>query len=226
MVTRTLIYGKELIMMKLLVTVMIISIGICSAASISFAQDPYDQKFAVGIRGGTFLGDGEPANDLPMFGIYGRYNWSEKWNLGLSLDYLSGDFERPYKLLGITSTDELDADMTNIIITLWGEREFSLKSQKLRPYIAGGIGIGLVDVDDVSGSGGQFDIKTDAGTEYIPAVTVGLRYLFGKRWEAEIAGRYSYHIADWDVEDQVSGKSDRLDHYSTYGFYLGLGFRF
>jgi hypothetical protein len=50
--------------------------------------------------------------------------------------------------------------------------------------------------------------------------------LFGKRWEAEIAGRYSYHIADWDVEDQVSGKSDRLDHYSTYGFYLGLGFRF
>jgi hypothetical protein len=220
---------KEHNMKCFLATVIIVTVGICSAASISFSQDPYDQKFVVGIRGGTFLGDGEPANDLPMFGIYGRYNWSEKWDLGLSLDYLSGDFERPYKLLGITSTDELDADMTNIIITVWGEREFSLKSQKLRPYIAGGIGIGLVDVDDVSGTvagGGPFDIETDAGTEFIPALAVGLRYLFGKRWEAEIARRYSYHIADWDVEDQVSGKSDSLDNYSTYGFYFGLGFRF
>ena len=217
-------------MMKLLVTVMIIAIGICGAASISFSQDLNDQKFQMGVRGGVFLADGEPANDLPMFGIYGRYNWSEEWHFGLSLGYLSGDFERPYKLLGITSTDELDANMTNIIITVWGEREFILdgeKSQKLRPFIAGGFGIGLVDVDDVSGTvagGGQFDIKTDAGTEYIPALAVGLRYLFGKRWEAEIAGRYSYHIADWDVEDRISGKSDSLDNYSTFGFYLGLGF--
>ncbi len=215
-----------------LATVIIVTVGICGTVSATWAQDLNDQKFQMGVRGGVFLADGEPANDLPMFGIYGRYNWSEEWHFGLSLDYLSGDFERPYKLLGITSTDELDADMTNIIITVWGEREFILdgeKSQKLRPFIAGGIGIGLVDVDDVNGTvagGGPFDIKTDAGTEFIPALAVGLRYLFGKRWEAEIAGRYSHHIADWDVEDRISGKSDSLDNYSTFGFYLGLGFRF
>ena len=216
-------------MKKLLTIAMIIVIGICCTFSIVWGEDLYDQKFAIGIRGGTFLADGEPSNDLPMFGIYGRYNWSEKWNLGLSLDYLSGDFERPYKLLGIDSTTELDSDMTNIIITIWGERELSLKSQKLKPYIAGGIGIGLVDADDLSGDvsgGGLFDIKSDGGTEYIPALAVGLRYLFRKRWEAEITGCYSYHIADWDVEDRISGKSDSIDNYSTYGFYLGLGFRF
>jgi hypothetical protein len=221
--------GKEHNMKCFLATVIIVAVGICGTDSVTWAQDLNDQKFAIGIRGGTFLGDGEPSNDLPMFGIYGRYNWSEKWNMSLSLDYLSGDFERPYKLLGIDSTTELDSDMTNIIITIWGEREFSLKSQKLKPYIAGGIGIGLVDVDDLSGNvsgGGQFDIKTDGGIEFIPALAVGLRYLFGERWEAEIAGRYNYHIADWDVEDRISGKSDSLDNYSTYGFYLGLGFQF
>ena len=216
-------------MRNLFILMMIIVIGICGVATISCAQDLYDQKFQIGVRGGTFLGDGEPTNDLPAVGIYGRYNWSEKWHLGLSLDYLSGDFERPYKILGINSTTEIDSDMTNIIISIWGEREFSLKSQKLKPYIAGGIGIGLVDVDDVSGNvpgGSQFDIKTDGGTEYIPALAVGLRYLFGQRWEAEIAGRYSYHFADWEMKDRVSGKSDSIDNYSTWGFYFGLGFRF
>lgn len=89
------------------------------------------------------MGDGEQANDLPMSGIYGRYNWSKKWHLGLSLDYLSSDFDRPYTLLGIPSEKEVDADMTNPIITLWDEREFTLSSQRLRrlrPYIAGGFG--------------------------------------------------------------------------------------
>jgi opacity protein-like surface antigen len=209
-----------------LATVIIVTVGICGTVSATWAQDLNDQKFQIGVRGGVFLGDGKPANDFPMFGIYGRYNWSKEWHLGLSLDYLSGDFERPYKLLGINSPTELDASMTNTIITLWGEREFSLKSQKLRPYIAGGIGIGLVDVDDVGESGGQFNIETDAGTEFIPALAVGLRYLFGERWEAEIAGRYSYHLADWEVKDTISGISDSVDNYSTYGFYLGLGFRF
>jgi hypothetical protein len=205
-----------------LAAVLIVTVGMCGTISATWAQDPYDQKFAVGIRGGTFLSDGEPSNDLPMLGLYGRYKWNEEWHFGLSLDHLSGDFERPYKLLSITSTDELDADMTNIIITLWGEREFipdGKKSQKLRPFIAGGLGIGLVDADDVSGTvagGGQFNIETDAGTEFIPALAVGLRYLFGESWETEIVGRYSYHIADWDVEDRISGKSDSVDNYSTY----------
>lgn len=87
----------------------------------------------------------------------------------------------------------------------------------------------MIDVDDTQGAvagGGQYDIKTDPDTEYILALALGLRYLLGKNWEAEIAGRYSYHIADWKVTDRISGKVSSIDDYTTNGFYLGVGFRF
>lgn len=77
----------------------------------------------------------------------------------------------------------------------------------------------MVDVDDVKGAvagGGQYDIKTDTDTEYIPALALGLRYLLGKSWEAEISGRYSYHITDWKITDRISGNACSIDNYSTY----------
>lgn len=91
------------------------------------------------------------------------------------------------------------------------------------------MGIGLVDVDDASDAvegGGRYDITTDAGTEFIPALAGGLRLLLGERWEAEIAGRYSYHVADWDVRDRLAGRVASVGDYTTLGFYVGLGFRF
>ena len=63
-----------------LAAVLIVMVGIFGVVPAAWAQDLNDQKFAVGFRSGVFLADGEPSNDLPMFGIYGRYNWSEKWN--------------------------------------------------------------------------------------------------------------------------------------------------
>lgn len=51
-------------MKKLLVTVMIITIGIYCTASIVWAEDLQDQKFQFGIRGGTFLADGEPNSEF------------------------------------------------------------------------------------------------------------------------------------------------------------------
>jgi len=218
--------------MKKLSIMMAIFIGLFSLADFSYAQDVYDQKFQIGVRGGAFLGTGEPANDLPMYGIYGRYNWNDKWHVGLSLDHLTGDYEEPYKILAIESAQETDASMTNLIVTVWGEREFRAtkgNAKKLRPFVAGGFGIGFVDVDNVRGDtrdGDRYDITTDPGTEFIPAIAIGLRYLLGRNWEVEVAGRYSYHISDWEVYDRESGRKDSLGNYSTYGIFIGIGLRF
>jgi len=117
--------------------------------------------------------------------------------------------------------------MSNTVITMWGEREFTYK--RLRPYAALGLGIGIPSVDDIKGSvdpTGLYDITTDPGTEFVPAFALGLRYLFTENWETELSAVYSYHVADWEVKDKISGTIRTLDDYSTYGFYLGIGYRF
>ena len=207
----------------------------CILATVGSAsgQELDNYKYQFGVRGGMTLADGEPANDLITYGIYGRYNLNDLWNIGLSVDFLTGDFEEPNALLGISSIElKNDAAMSNVVVTLWGEREFNFSSEKfqrLKPYAALGLGIGIPSVDDIKGSVnpvGSYNITTDPGTEFVPAFALGLRYILGKNWETELTALYSYHVADWEVKDTISGKISSLDSYSTYGFYLGLGYRF
>jgi len=199
----------------------------CILATVGSAsgQEMDNYKYQFGVRGGMTLADGEPANDLITYGIYGRYNLNDKWNIGLSVDNLTGDFEEPNAFLGIPAVKpKNDAAMSNVVFTLWGEREFKYK--KLRPYAALGLGVGIPSVDDVVDPDVPYNITTDPGTEFIPAFALGLRYILGKNWEAELSTVYSYHVADWQVKDMESGAVRSLDDYSTYAFYLGLGYRF
>ncbi|MBT3176872.1 MAG: outer membrane beta-barrel protein [Desulfobacula sp.] len=219
-------------MKKVLIAVMIVATSFCIIFSNVWADDLDDKKITIGTRGGIFLGDGDPTNDMTMFGVYGRYKLNKKWNIGLSVDHLFGDFEEPYQKFGITSLKVNDASMTNTIISIWGEREFmpgSRSVQKWRPYIAGGLGFGIVDGDDVQGStssGGQYNLRFDSGTEIVPALAGGVRYLLGSSWEIDLSLRYSYHMTDWGVTDSVSSKIGETDNYSTFGSYIGIGFRF
>ena len=197
-------------MKKVLIAVMIVATSFCIIFSNVWADDLDDKKITIGTRGGIFLGDGDPTNDMTMF----------------------GDFEEPYQKFGITSLKVNDASMTNTIISIWGEREFmpgSRSVQKWRPYIAGGLGFGIVDGDDVQGStssGGQYNLRFDSGTEIVPALAGGVRYLLGSSWEIDLSLRYSYHMTDWGVTDSVSSKIGETDNYSTFGSYIGIGFRF
>ena len=157
----------------------------------------FENKLQIGGRFGVFAADGEPANDMMMYGVYGRYRLRPNWHWGFGVDFLSFDFERPYRLLGLYSTVENDASASNTIIHTSLEYELGRDSSNWVPFLLGGIGVGIVDVDDVQGNilaGGTYDIATDGGTEIIPMVGAGLRYRFGNRFAAELGIRAQYHI--------------------------------
>jgi Outer membrane protein beta-barrel domain len=188
-----------------------------------------EENLHIGGRFGIMAANGEPANDMMMYGVFGRYRFKPRWHWGLGVDFLSFDFERPYSILKIQSTVENDADASNTIISTWLEYEYTLGTPNWIPFFLGGIGVGITDVDDVRGDipgGGTYDIAADGGTEVIPMVGLGLRHRLGDRLAAEFGARAQYHIGGWDVKDRISGLTGSVDDYFAYGAYAGVVFRF
>src|SRR5688572_7611393 len=58
-------------------------------------------RFDIGAHLGTMLGDGEPANDMPGYGIYGLYRLNDRWSFGLGIDRTEFDYEELARILGI-----------------------------------------------------------------------------------------------------------------------------
>lgn len=193
---------------------------------ISFQAEAAEKnKFDMGLRGGANLADGEPANDMITFGVYGHYRLSDKFLLGIGLDNSNFDFERPAKLLNINYDGTVDADANITTLSFWVEREYDLKADKLLWFWTAGLGVGFVDVDDATGpivGGGQYNIKTDPNTEIIPEVGLGLRWRLNPIFAITSNVRFGYHFADWDVTDQVSGVTESVDNYLTSGIFLGM----
>ena len=199
-----------------------------SLAQLSGAEAE-NESFQVGLRLGISAADGEPANDIPWAGLFGRYRLNELWLVGLSLDISEYDYEQPAKIIGLDPAEVVDAQADSTIITAWLEREFRSENGRWRPFILGGLGFGIVDVPDASGDlkgGGRFDIETDAGTEIIPMVGAGIRMRLTQRIHAEVGARGEFHLADWEIKDRVSGTSGSIDDYFAYGGYFGLGCNF
>ena len=87
----------------------------------------------------------------------------------------------------------------------------------------------VIDVDDVSGpleGGGTFNITTDAGTETLLGIKLGIRQSLGDYWSANYALRYDYHLADWNVTDTISSSTTDIGNYSTYGILVGVSRKF
>jgi len=128
------------------------------------------------------------------------------------------------------STAYPDGVFTRITLGVALEKTFEpLGNSKVIPYLSAGIGAGIIGDEDVSGStetGAIYNIETDAGTEIIPNIILGIDWSFSDEWFLELAARADYHIADWDVEDKVSGAKESIDSYFAYGFQLGIGKQF
>jgi hypothetical protein len=189
-------------------------------------------RFELGVRGVLMVADGEPANDIPGFGLFGHYRLSERWRLGFAVDMAEYDFEQPARILGLeqsSSVEPVDVLAESTTVSAWAERTFGRSQGATEWFLGAGLGLASIDVPDASGplaGGGRFAIETEADTEIVVQLLAGVRRRLGQRWALEFALRADQHLADWQLNDRVSGRTGTIDDYLTVGGHLGLSFRF
>jgi hypothetical protein len=186
----------------------------------------------VGLRLGTSLASGVPANDMPGYGIYGLYALNERWSLGLGLYLTEFDYEEPARQVGLPidpDAEPIDAKAEQLIYSAMVERSFSPPDARRQWFLGARVGVADTDVPVATGltaTGDPFEIHTEVDREIIVSVLGGVRQEFGERWFGEFTLSADQHFAAWEPEDRVSGATGRSDDYFAYGLHLGIGYRF
>lgn len=205
-----------------------IAVAVLALPAIAVHAQP--GRFDLGLRTGLMAADGEPANDIPGYGVFSHYRLNERWRLGFAIDTAEYDFEEPAKIVGLAQSpaiEPVDVKAESLTASAWIERTYLRR--KTEWFWGAGLGLASIDVPDASGplaNGGRFDIETDAGTEIVAQLLAGFSRRLGERWALEFAVRADQHFADWKVRDRVSGRASTIDDYLALGGYLGFAFRF
>ena len=179
-------------------------------------------------------GSGEPANDVPGGGAFGRWRLSDRWSVGLALDQASFDVEEPAGILGLPQLPEdqlspIDVKAEATTVSAWAQRDHRREGGRSSWFWGLGLGISTLDVPDATGpllGGGTFDVRTEADTELLASASAGWRRDIGRRWMLELAARVDQHFADWTLTDRVSGRTATIDDWLAWGGHLGIGARF
>lgn len=193
-----------------------------------------DTRFDLGLRAVLTGGSGEPANDVPGGGAFGRWRLNDRWSLGLALDQASFDVEEPAGILGLPQLPEdqlspIDVKADATTVSAWAQRDYGRGGGRASWFLGLGLGISTLDVPDASGplrGGGTFDIRTEADTELLASASAGWRRELGRRWMIELAARVDQHFADWTMTDRVSGRTATIDDWLAWGGHFGIGARF
>ena len=174
-------------------------------------------RFDLGLWAGVDVADGEPANDIPGFGVQVRYT--------LNRDLGPRRGNRPHRVrlrnpgqysrhsAGPVDRAGRRARRGDHVQRLGGACFRRRRRAATTWFVGVGLGAASVDVPDVAGpraDGGQFDIHTEVSTEIIVTGFAGVRRKFGESWYAEFRVHATQHFADWQMEDRVSG-AQRLD---------------
>lgn len=193
-----------------------------------------DPAWELGGRGGISISDGVPANDFLGFGLAAKYRLSDSNAIGLSIDSLEYDFERPWQVVGVEQDKtarpkDIDAKATTTLLSFFYERSYGRPADRWNAYWTAGLGLASPDVKGATGpavGGGAFDISTDAGTEVVPSLGGGVRLNFARTFSGELGLSAYRHLADWKVTDRNSGRSGTVDDYTRFGLHLGVSYRF
>ncbi len=189
-----------------------------------------DGDFDLGLRGVVVTGNGEPTNDITGFGLFGHARLDARWSVGFALDHSPEfDVERAPDLVGLAPPEVVDAKGSSTTLSGWIERAYGREEGRWEWFWSAGVGVADVSVDDVAGAlagGGSFDLATDAGTEFVASVALGVKRRLGGRWILEAALRGDQHFADWSLTDRVSGATGTVDDYFVKGVHFGVARRF
>lgn len=200
---------------------------------VSLPASAEEGRFDLGVRFNVLVGNGDPTNDVVGPGLFGHYNFNERWSLGFALDFVDEfDIERSPGFLGIETDPAIgviDSKASSNGVKLWIERNYRRPGKRFELFWGVGLGVDSIDAKNARGAtadGGTFDISIDTGTEPIALGTVGLRLRVGQRNALEIALTADQHFADWTVTDNVSGATVSKDDYFLTGIHLGWLIRF
>ena len=189
-------------------------------------------RLQVGLRLGTSLASGVPANDMPGYGIHGLYRLNDLWSVGFGLYYSEFDYEEPARRVGLPLDPEaepIDAKAEQLIYSALVERSFSEPEARREWFLGGRLGVADTDVPVATGltaTGDPFEVHTEVDREIIVSAYGGVRQRFGEHWFGEFTVNADQHFAAWESVDVVSGAEGRNGDYFAYGFHLGIGYRF
>lgn len=194
------------------------------------AAEPWE----VGARTGISISGGKPANDITHTGIFATYGLSGVDRIGVSVDNLEYDFERPWALVGLQqdtaiSSKTIDAKVKSTLVSAFYERRFGVSTETWNWNLRAGLGFAKPKAPSVSGpatGGGTFTIVTNAGTEVVLLGGAGVRYNFSRHVSVDLAGTLKHHRAKWNVLDTVSGRTATVKSYSSAGVEAGIVIRF
>lgn len=189
-------------------------------------------RVQVGLRLGTSLASGVPANDMPGYGIHGLYALNDQWSVGLGLYLAEFDYEEPARQVGLPldpDAEPIDAKAEQMIVSAIVERSFSPPDARRQWFLGARLGMADTDVPVVTGptaTGETFEIHTEVDSEIIVSAFGGVRQRFGEHWFGEFTLSADQHFADWESEDRNSGATGGNGDYFAYGLHLGFGYRF
>lgn len=189
-------------------------------------------RFDLGVRAVLMAADGEPANDIPGYGVFGHWRLSDRWRLGLAVDTAEYDFEEPAKIVGLlqsSNEEPIDVKAESTTFSAWIERTFGRPQGRIEWFVGAGLGLASIDVPEATGplaNGGRFDIETEVDSEIVAQLLAGVRRQVGQHWALEFALRADQHFAEWKLRDRVSGRTATVDDYLAWGGHLGVSFRF
>lgn len=208
-----------------LISVVIVCASLLATSNRTFAGD---EIYSIGFRGNVMAEDGEPANDLLGFGVYGKYRLEDGWAIGVGVDLYIYDFENPSEFIGLQGTEIIDAEATNTQVNIWGEKSYQW-GDATKWYWGAGFGVAIVSIDPASGdliSGGTYDITTNTSSELVTMAMLGMTWRFGQYIETDVSASVEHHSGKWEVTDKVSGITKTLDGYTPIGLRLGVNYYF